>query len=363
MSRLRRLAAACALLATATAPAVPDVPALPLHVGGRTVARADGARLYGWPGTYFESRFSGTAVRVRFDAPTDNLRLSIDGTERQVFHDPGPVDQVVGGLPDGAHTVRLELMTESYHAPGAFLGFYPAAGSAARPAPRYARQIEFIGDSITVGFGNLSPSRTCDVRQEHDRTDTSATYAAIAARHYGADYRIHAKSGFGMLRNYGGSNPGMNLPAVYDRAVGGEAAPVLGTARSSDWHPQVVVINLGTNDFSTPVHAGETWPDAARFAEAYRQQYEAFARRVARDQPQARIVLLGAANFYAQVEQVARAIDPGRRRFTTAMFAAPENSGCKFHPSRGDHWLMSRTLMDAVDALGPIWPRERAPGR
>jgi len=42
--------------------------------------------------------------------------------------------------------------------------------SVAVPAPRRLRQIEFIGDSYTAGYGNMSDTRTCSKAEVHDRT-------------------------------------------------------------------------------------------------------------------------------------------------------------------------------------------------
>src|SRR5438270_1013890 len=99
---------ALALQAVA-APAV----ALPVHVGGRTIREADGNYAFGWPGVYFEGRFRGTAVRVRFEAKEDFLRLLVDGREQRIFRRPGFVDFLVSGLPNTVHTIRLEKLTES----------------------------------------------------------------------------------------------------------------------------------------------------------------------------------------------------------------------------------------------------------
>src|SRR3712207_3948143 len=92
-----------ALLAlTAAAPAPRPISA---YLGGRAVQQADGSLSIGWPGAYLEGRFSGTAVRVRFQTSTDHLRLLIDGMEKRRFDHPGPepIDTVVDGLRPGTH--------------------------------------------------------------------------------------------------------------------------------------------------------------------------------------------------------------------------------------------------------------------
>ena len=59
-----------------------------------------------------------------------------------------------------------------------------------------------------------------------------------------------------MVRNYDGSDPAQ-LPHVLRPDL-----QALGTRRWQDpstWRPQVVVIGLGINDFSTALNAGEQW--------------------------------------------------------------------------------------------------------
>src|SRR5579875_3317525 len=89
------------------AAAAPVAKPLPVHVEGRVIREADGSLEFGWPGVSFESRFRGTGIRVRFDAPTDFLRLVIDGKEKMVFRRPGKVDKLFNDLHPGVHIVRL----------------------------------------------------------------------------------------------------------------------------------------------------------------------------------------------------------------------------------------------------------------
>ncbi|HEX5185162.1 MAG TPA: SGNH/GDSL hydrolase family protein [Allosphingosinicella sp.] len=343
--------AALTLLAAAAAPAPA---ALPVHVEGRVIKDADGSLSFGWPGVSFESRFRGTGVRVRFDAPTDFLRLRIDGREKMVFRRPGSVDRLFGGLPRGVHIVRLEKMTESQQGGSRFIGFFPVPGDIPLPAPRRARQIEFIGDSYTVGYGNTSASRTCTKDEVHDTTDTQKAFGPLVARHYGADVRIVAYSGFGIVRNYNGGSPGLNLPKLYDRPKPDDDSD---RAAAGGWHPRVIVVNLGTNDFSTPVHPGEAWPDQGSLAAAYRAGYGAFLRKLLARRPRAHFILMG-SDFYPEVEQVAAALGPAdRARVATLRFGELELTGCDWHLSLADDRKVAGLIEDAIDGLGIGWKR------
>jgi len=343
--------------AVLTMGAAPGPKPLPVNVGGRTIREAGGAAAFGWPSVYFESRFRGSAVRVRFEAPNDRMRLLVDGEEMLVFRRPGAVDLTLGRLSAGEHVVRLEKLTETQSGGGRFLGFYPAAGGVALPAPRRARQIEFIGDSYTVGYGDTSPSRVCTPAELNERTDSQQAFGPVLARRYDADYRVHAVSGIGVVRNYAGAAPGLNLPLLYGHLKPDAAAPA--AAPDPGWRPQVIVVNLGTNDFSTPVKASEPWGGAEGLKRAYRERYVAFLTRLKAAQPQARIVLMGSDLFYSEVVQVAaaaNATDAGR--VATLKFAGLAYSGCDSHPSTADDQRLADQLQQVIDALG-VWPAAR----
>ena len=103
--------------------------------------------------------------------------------------------------------------------------------------------IEFLGDSITCGYGNL-----CNNNAENPGSpmfeDATQTYAVLAAQALGADFRLISCSGIGVAKGH--VEPTMDAyfsAASYfrDKAVAYEPSRV----------PDVIVINLGTNDFGT----------------------------------------------------------------------------------------------------------------
>lgn len=144
-----------------------------------------------------------------------------------------------------------------------------------KPAPR-DRQIEFIGDSITVGYGNVSGTRDCDPEQLKRTTNTDVSHGALTARQLDADYQINGFSGLGMVRNVAGITPDVTYRTYYDRAllnVDGDVWQNPGT-----WRPQIVVVNLGSNDF-TDLTPGEPWTHDS-LAAAYRTAYDEFLREL-----------------------------------------------------------------------------------
>ncbi|HUQ59917.1 GDSL-type esterase/lipase family protein [Lentzea sp.] len=243
----------------------------PVHTAGRVTA----AGQYSWPGVYFEGRFRGTGVGIVLNDSANDYDVQIDGTTTATLVTPGRTTHQVSGLSDGEHGVRLVKRTESPQAAGEFGGFVAASGGEILPAPApRTRQIEFIGDSLTAGYGNQSTSRDCSATGGVTRnTNTDVSFGALTARGLNADYQVNGFSGLGMVRNYDGNGVGTSYRTYYDRAllnVEGDVWRNPGT-----WRPQVVVVGLGTNDFSTAPDPGEPWTPESLVTE-YKSAYQGF---------------------------------------------------------------------------------------
>lgn len=337
--------AALALALAAPATGVQPLVRLPENIGGRVVREPGGHERFGWPGVYFEGQFRGSTVTVDIDAPNEQLRLLVDGRERMQLERPVHQRLVVDALGPGRHVVRLEKQTESQSGGGSFGGFF-VARSAVLPAPRHAGQIEFIGDSYTVGYGNTSPTSACTRQEVHDRTDSQQAFGPLVAKQHNWDYRLIAFSGQGMVRNYNGSSPELSLPILYPRAIPGEPGSIESNGRG--WKPAVIVINLGTNDFSTMVHPGERWKDRDALAAAYRERYIAFVRERHAAQPQARIILMASDKFSKDVRRVVAALkQSGLQRVEQVDFGPLIATGCDGHPSLEDDRRMA-SLIEGV---------------
>ena len=354
MPGMRGFSAAClALLGTTACSAQAPVP-LPAYVGGRTIANSDGSLSFGWPAVYFESRFHGTAVSVSVETKDDRLQVLVDGAEKALLIQPGATSLTIAGLTPGDHVVRLEKVTESQEGGSRFIGFFSAEGSTPLPPVAHARMIEFIGDSYTVGYGNTSRTRTCTTQEVHDTTDSQQGIGPNVARAENADYRIHAFSGFGVARNYNGAAPGDSMLLRYPRLKPDDPAHL--ETDTGMWKPQIIVINLGTNDFSTPVHAGEAWKDKDALRAEYRAKYIAFAQGLMAKQPQAHLILMGSDLFYDQVQQIAATLNrQARNPVVTLHFGGLDMDGCHFHLSVKDDKTEAGFVQALIDQHPDYW--------
>ena len=326
------------------------------HTAGR-VKDAGSTVQYSWPGVYFEARVRGTGVGIVLNDSAADYDVQVDGTTVATLVTPGATTHWISGLKSAVHTVRLVKRNDSPWSTSSFGGFVAAPGGAvlSRPAARN-RQIEFIGDSLTVGYGNLSSSRDCTEDQLRRSTNTDVSYGALTARRLGADYQVNAYSGLGMVRNYNGGSPDVTYRTFYDRAllnVPGDVWRNPGT-----WRPGLVVVHLGTNDFSTPVNAGEPWtPDS--LVAAYRTAYSAFLQKLrTRYGTATTIVAVGAGQFAGHVQQVVRErADAGdsRLRYWFLDDTGLDFLGCHWHYSAHDDRLVADRLTSFVNGLPIRW--------
>jgi len=328
-----------AVLALAT-PVLAQTP-LPLNIGGRVAPAAGGSYDFGWPGVYFEGRFTGPSVEVAVDTGAEHLAVSIDGVRRAELTKSGETRLKLDHLGPGEHVVRLDRLTESQSGSSRFEGFFVGPQGKPLAPPSRPRRIEFIGDSHTVGYGVLSASRDCTESQVHDLTDTSLAFGPTLAARLDADYRIVAFSGRGVVRNYNGVAAGEPLPALFPRLIPGQAEPRV--AANDPWRPDIVVVGLGTNDFSTPLHAGEAWADEAALRKDYRDSYVGFIQGLKLTRPGARVFLIAGDTFADDVAEVA-----GRAGATAVRITNMDRGACHWHPSVADQKMMADKLEAAI---------------
>ena len=331
---------------------------LPFRMGGRVaVAQNGGARTcrFQWPGIYFECTFNGAAIAFDLGAGKVIYHVLVDGKLQPPLVRAKPGRYSISGLTAGDHTVRIEAVTESA-VPNEFGGFFSGPHTSAMRDARElarARQIEFIGDSYAAGYGNLSPTRDCTPEQVWERTDTSSSFPVLVAKHYRADYQVNAISGRGIVRNYDGF-AGLTVPEAYPYILFDQ------TVRWSDpqWHPQLIWIDLGSNDFATPLHPTEKWKSAAELQTDFRTTYVSFVKRLRAKHPRAHIILSASGKEFADEIKgvIARLNAEGEKRIGYMLFPDLQLTGCNWHLTIQDNQKLLGMMTDYIDRdMGKNW--------
>ena len=143
---------------------------------------------------------------------------------------------VATGLKKGLHKFEIYRQIENWGDQINFVSIKMNGQLAERPADNKVF-IEFVGDSITVGYGNLYPT---DGTAEYEPNSAEykncmKAYAMLTAKSLGVDWNIVAQSG-----------------ATCSDIV--QYYPKTARNRGAQWNferqADIVVVNLGTNDFS-----------------------------------------------------------------------------------------------------------------
>ena len=199
---------------------------------------------------YLETDFTGTRIAADLQDHENRWLVSIDGgPSRKVRAAADGPTVLAEGLTNGRHTLRLERATEGSYGISHFRGL--EADSLEAPARQAERlRLEFVGDSITAGFRNDGKKHG---HNDAAIEDGSMAFAPQLARLLGADYSVVAKSGEGVVHNWGAPWPdrGLHTEERYRWTLYGAHKTPGNTIWQSEKLPvSAVILALGTNDFS-----------------------------------------------------------------------------------------------------------------
>ena len=210
--------------------------------------------------------FDFTGKHVEMNLMGDNAAFGEqNGARIKVYADDKVVyDQCLSESPienisfdfdeSGEHTVKLLKASECANSTVQLENIL-IDGDSIKPSALGSHTIEFVGDSITCGYGVDGKNE-----QEHFVTSTedgTKTYAFKTAEHFNADYSMVSYSGCGAVSGYTGNgkkNTDNLMKDFYENT--GHSYSNKGGKRLDDipWSfktsPELIVINIGTNDSS-----------------------------------------------------------------------------------------------------------------
>lgn len=302
---------------------------------------------WNYPGVQIAASFEGTSLRMIAKPRSGYFVAQIDQAEPFKVAFRGERDSVVTlatALPNGVHTVRLMYAIEGYEFFPEFWGFVLDKGKKLVETPALpSRKIEFIGNSITCGYGNEGVKK--EEHFEYETENHYYSYASITARALEAQHWVVARSGIGAYRNYGDvktGSPRSCMPVQYeytgyawDLKLRQEDSFLKEKWDFSRYQPDVVCVNLGTNDLSTNNY------DTKLLKQGYQKLY----KLIRQHNPKAKIVLLTGSMLYNQELQIAKQLldevtaeahkagDKEVYRFDMAPISGEEFYGNDYHPN------------------------------
>lgn len=388
---------------------------------------------FDWSGNYITARFNGTQVSARLVATEGDVLFSavLDGGEPREIHVLSKTAQPAGfvapesyllfdNLPPGEHEIVLHRDTEAQNGMTIFRGF-DFGGGQLLPQRQRQRRIELIGDSITCGYGNEGNNATCpfdieirrqgqcpegnlpaDFEKQYPTCNVARVpftenqylaYSSIVGRQFDADVTTLCWSGKGVERNYREPTQGAaaldaktTIPMLWrERTIGTKRNPPPDTPADQlanfgvPWdfqepEPQVVVINLGTNDYTrdvlrgsepTPDGLGDNVPDGDVNREAFKEEYRKLLADVRAKRPNAHIIMAvppmltdqfpsdnARRNLTEDLKFLAAEFEAKGDRKVYAMELVEQGTryglGCDYHPNRMVHEIMAEQVAGAI---------------
>lgn len=333
LTSLDARAQSCGLVANVAPVLTSDV-----HFSGRFAT----GNVFDWSGGGVSASFTGTGIAVTLSGGPASFVATVDGVKGSPFATTAsPVNYTLAtGLAPGLHAVVVRRRSEAQWGATTFAGFAVTAGALVQlPAPAYSHHLLVLGDSITCGYGAAGVNGTC--HYDTDTEDETIAYPMLLAALLGADVQVVAYQGKGLYQDFTGSTVNQ-VPTLFERTL---AEDTTNTWVQTRYTPDIIVINLGTNDqaFGDP-------------GTAFEDTYVTFLAHLRSLFPSARIYFgqgpMGQLSFmpahFANV--LARAADPNIHFVTIDDIDPADGFGCDGHPNAITHQKMAEQLLAQIEA-------------
>lgn len=313
------------------------------YVGRVSFAKSPDVASFNFPGTTIQAAFEGTSLKMICRPMTGYFMAQVDGCKPFKIGFNAERDSVVtvaAALAQGVHHVKMMYVIEGLFRNPEFKGFVLDKGCKLVEAPALPeRKIEFIGNSITCGYGVESIEMTDSFEDETE--NHWLTYANIVSDSLKAQHTSISRSGIGVYRNYDGPKAGSieNMPWQYEYTLFNKHDEKWNFAK---YQPQLVCINLGTNDLSTNNYD----------IQLYEKNYRMFLKTVRTKYPNAKIVLITGPMLGEKESTEQKAVldrickDANEKGFTLASNYVKDQKGNCVIDKKGNLKLMKKAKGD-----------------
>jgi Carbohydrate esterase 2 N-terminal/GDSL-like Lipase/Acylhydrolase family len=300
------------------------------------------------PGIYIQARFRGTSCSIvvndemLYGTSHNYIEVVIDNgkPERIATHGQNDTMLVASHLKAGDHSILICKDTESGIGYLDFLGMQCA--ELLTPFPKPTHKIEFIGNSITCGFGNDTSVYPCGKGQWYDQENAYESYAPVTARVLHAQWYLSSVSGIGMIHSC--CNMKILMPEVFDKIDMRDNKIPWDFKR---YRPDLVTICLGQNDGVQ---------DSVAFCSAYvnfikiLRSYYPNATILCLSSPMADSVLNPVLHRY--LDGIVNALhNSGDKNVYRYFFSKRYDHGCIDHPDIAEDYEMAKELVPYIRHL------------
>jgi len=331
-----------------------------IKVMGRYEITENKSVKFGSSGVTFFIRFKGTELKAvlkdefKYGNSYNYFLVLIDGKIVKKFRTvPAQVIySLAENLSDKIHSAQLIKLTEGQNGWNELVQV--ECGDLQDAVELPTQKIEFIGDSITCGFGDDDSETPCGKGSWFDQHNAFTSYAITVSGMLKTQYMLSSISGMGMYRNW--NNPGPVISDIY-RGIYFEAYDSLSRWDFKKYQPDLITICLGTNDFSD---GDQPQPREKVDSVTFIQKYTNFIRLVRQNNPNSKILLLSSpmldkernSKLIAYLNQVVKIMgNEGVTGIYTFTFAKRYINGCNGHPNEKEQKQMAEELIDKLKSV------------
>jgi lysophospholipase L1-like esterase len=323
---------------------------------GRVYRSNPGEVSFDWPGVIVACRFQGTTCKAIMQGK-NCFDVFVDNKYQKTVAVAEQKDTILisDKLSKGIHTLKIAKRSESNSNVSVFYGLVLDNNSKLQTPPaEQSRKMEFVGDSYTAGFGNEFPFRECkpeecDSNVFHS-TNTGKAFGPLIAGVFNAQYQVNAISGKGLIRNYNGIDKGKEFLNSYDKTL---QSSINSNTKSplwdfKSWHPDVIVIGLGINDFQ----ADPPYPDSVIFDSTY----TSFIKFLQSQHPGVKVICCATKIWPTNslIPRIKKIVDDLKNSGDKNVFYfefETENTALYGHPSLKDHEKIAKELVPVVETV------------
>lgn len=321
---------------------------------GRVSFKNPESPAFTYPGVQIRAIFEGTSIAMKVKPHSGYFMVEVDkqAPYKVASLENDTIVALADSLAQGTHEIKITMAYEGREYRPEFRGFILDPGKKLPSTPILpTRKMEFIGNSITCGYGTEVTDPKAPFSYETE--NHYYTYAAATARAFDAQSVIVAKSGIGVYRNYGGpreGTPSTTMPGLYYQTQFEDSTETWDFSR---YTPDIVCINLGTNDISMDDY------DTGLLENGYRN----FLKDLRGYYPKAKIVFLSGPMLHGKqlndvqtamnnvVNEAKAAGDNEVYRFDFIPTDGSLGYGASYHPSKAQQYKSASELIPFIQSL------------
>lgn len=206
-----------------------------------------------------------------------------------------------------------------------------------------ARRIEVIAASSSTGYGNLSNETKTTAN-----SDALKAYAFITAQALNSELSIYSASGWGLKFSRWTSPNTLNMVDAYKK---------VDFFSNVDWDhstyvPDVVIVNLGTNDWSY-IALASTQAEQNNRMQEFKDGYVAFVQYLRTLYPDAYILILyglmNETSIYQATEEIYNTVRTDSK--VGILKVTGDGQGYNYHPSVSSHAQIAQAVIEKIKAM------------